>query len=231
MGFVETLIHLPTAEQWPLIKPLILLMQVFFLPFLGLLIISAILSVAFRLAGRSEGLSRDMIDLGLRHPAAWLIFGLLPLVAMLFLYSQYLFEQPIPITVYLMRILGLVVVGFVLLLVYRRSLNVAVGGLGALALMGGMFHFIATISLIAVPERWALVELPLPFFHSFQPIIHFKIFLAGALLFTGASTLIAFFKWPEREVNTPSVDQPLVARVAYGLLVFGLLPIVRGLSS
>ena len=83
MGFIETLIHLPTAEQWPLIKPLILLMQVFFVPFVGLLIVSAIISVAFRLAGRSEGLSRDMIDLGLRHPAAWLVFGLLPLVAML----------------------------------------------------------------------------------------------------------------------------------------------------
>jgi mono/diheme cytochrome c family protein len=225
MGFIETLIHLPTAEQWPLIKPLILLMQVFFLPFLGLLIVSAILSVVFRLAGRSEGLSRDMIDLGLRHPAAWLIFGLLPLVAMLFLYSQYLFDQPIPITAYLVRIVGLVVAGLVLLQVYRRSLNVAVGGLGALVLMGGMFHFIATVSLLAVPERWALVELPLPFFHSFQPIVHFKIFLAGALLFTGASTLIVFFHWPEREVHTPSVDLPLVTRVAYGLLIFGLVPI------
>ena len=108
MGFIETLIHLPTAEQWPLIKPLILLMQVFFVPFVGLLIVSAIISVAFRLAGRSEGLSRDMIDLGLRHPAAWLVFGLLPLVAMLFLYSQYLFGQPIPITAYFVRISGLV---------------------------------------------------------------------------------------------------------------------------
>ena len=225
MGFIETLIHLPTAEQWPLIKPLILLMQVFFLPFMGLLIVSAILSVVFRLAGRSEGLSRDMIDLGLRHPAAWLVFGLLPLVAMLFLYSQYLFGQPITITAYMVRILGLMVVGFVLLLAYRKSLNVALGGLGALILMGGMFHFIATISLLAVPERWALVELPLPFFHSFQPIIHFKIFLAGALLFTGASMLIVFFKWPEREVKTPSVDLPLVSRVAYGLLIFGLLPL------
>ena len=29
MGFIETLIHLPTAEQWPLLKPLILLMQLF----------------------------------------------------------------------------------------------------------------------------------------------------------------------------------------------------------
>ncbi len=225
MGFIETLIHLPTAEQWPLLKPLIMLMQVFFLPFMGLLIVSTILSVVFRLAGRSEGLSRDMIDLGLRHPAAWLVFGLLPLVAMLFLYSQSLFGQPIPITAYMVRILGLVIVGFALLWVYRKSLNVAVGGLGALVLMGGMFHFMATLSLLAVPERWALVELPLPFFHSFQPIVHFKIFLAGALLFTGASTLIVFFKWPEREVLTPKDDQLLVARVAYGLLIFGLLPL------
>jgi cytochrome c len=225
MGFIETLIHLPTAEQWPLIKPLILLMQVFFLPFLGLLIVSSIASVAFRVAGRSEGLSRDMIDLGLRHPAAWLIFGLLPLISMLFLYSQYLFDQPIAITAYLLRISGLVLVGFVLLLVYRRSLNVVAGGLGALLLMGGMYHFIATVSLIAVPERWALVELPLPFFHSFQPIIHFKIFLAGALLFTGASTLVAFFQWREREVLTPSADLPLVQRIAFGLLIFGIIPL------
>ena len=225
MGFIQTLIHLPTAEQWPLIKPLILLMQVFFLPFIGLLIVSAIASVAFRLAGKSEGLSRDLIDLGLRHPAAWLVFGLLPLISMLFLYSQYLFDQPIPITAYLLRISALVLVGLVLLQVYRRSLNVAIGGLGVLLLMGGMYHFIATVSLIAVPERWALVELPLPFFHSFQPIFHFKIFLAGALLFTGASILVAFFHWREREVLTPSVDLPFVERVAFGLLIFGIFPL------
>jgi len=42
MGIVESLIHLPTAEQWPLIKPLILAMQLFFLPFMGLLLISTL---------------------------------------------------------------------------------------------------------------------------------------------------------------------------------------------
>jgi hypothetical protein len=154
MGILDSLIHLPTAEQWPLIKPLILLMQMFFLPFMGLLIVSAIASVAFRLAGKSEGLSRDLIDLGMRHPAAWLIFGLLPLISMLFLYSQYLFDQPIPIGAYLLRISGLLLAGIVLLLVYRKTLMVAAGGLGAMLLMGGMFHFIATVTLLAVPERW-----------------------------------------------------------------------------
>ncbi len=225
MGIIDSLIHLPTAEQWPLLKPLILLMQVFFLPFMGLLIVSAIASVAFRLAGKSEGLSKDLIDLGLRHPAAWLVFGLLPLISMLFLYSQYLFEQPIAITAYLVRITGLVLAGIVLLLAYRKTLNVVFGGLGAWLLMGAMFHFIATISLLAVPERWQLVELPLPFFHSYQPVVHFKIFLAGSLLFTGASTLVAFFHWHEREVLTPKDELPFVTRLAYGLLIFGLLPI------
>jgi mono/diheme cytochrome c family protein len=225
MGILDSLIHLPTAEQWPLIKPLILLMQMFFLPFMGLLIVSAIASVAFRLAGKSEGLSRDLIDLGMRHPAAWLIFGLLPLISMLFLYSQYLFDQPIPIGAYLLRISGLLLAGIVLLLVYRKTLMVAAGGLGAMLLMGGMFHFIATVTLLAVPERWELVELPVPFFHSYQPIVHFKIFLAGSLLFTGAATLVAFFHWREREVLTPSAELPLVMRLAYGLLIFGIVPI------
>ena len=54
MGIIESLIHLPTAEQWPLIKPLILLMQVFFLPFMGLLIVSSIASVAFKVGEQGE---------------------------------------------------------------------------------------------------------------------------------------------------------------------------------
>ncbi len=225
MGIIESLIHLPTAEQWPLIKPLILLMQVFFMPFMGLLIVSSAASVAFRLAGKSEGLCKDLIDLGLRNPAAWFVFGVLPLVSMLFLYGQYLFEQPIPIADYLLRITALVLVGIGLLFVYRKTMMVAAGGLAVLLLMGGMFHFLATVSLLAVPERWELVELPLPFFHSYQPIVHFKIFLAGSLLFTGASTLVAFFHWREREVLTPSDDLGLVTRLAYGLLIFGIIPI------
>ena len=225
MGIVDSLIHLPTAEQWPLIKPLILLMLLFFLPFMGLLLISTIVSVAFRLVGKPKELSLDLIDLGLKHPAAWLVFGLFPMVTMLFLFSQYLYGFPIAISAYLTRILGLLIVGFVLVLFYRRTLLPPLGALGALVLMGGLYHFHATVSLVAMPERWALVELPLPFYHSIQPVIFFSIFLMGALLFTGASILVAYFHWPEREIFTPEGERTQLAHIAYGMLLVGIFPI------
>ncbi len=174
---------------------------------------------------KSKELSLDLIDLGLRHPAAWLVFGLFPMVTMLFLFSQYLYGFPIEISAYLSRILGLLLVGFVLVLIYRRTLFPPVGGLGALVLMGGLYHFNATISLIAVPERWALVELPLPFYHSIQPVLFFSIFLMGALLFTGACILVANFHWPERKIETPEGERVQLAHTAYGMLLVGLVPI------
>lgn len=222
---IQTLIDLPTAEQWPLIKPLIMLMKAFFLPFMGLVIVSAAVSVAFRLLGRSRTQSQDLIDLGLGVPGAWMVFGLLPIVSMVFLYSQYLYDQPIEIAAYMSRILGLVVVGLVFLLLYRRTLKPVLGGVGVLASLGGLYHFVATVSLIAVPERWEMVELPLPFFHSYQPLVHMNILLASAFLFTGSSLLVAFFHWSERKLLTPSHERSEVRTLAYVLLVLGLLPL------
>ena len=224
MGILGQLIHIPTAEQWPLIQPLILLMLVFLLPFTGLLLVSGATSLIYRMRG-DRAVAQEIIDIGIRHPASWMVFGLLPLITLFFLLQQYLYGSDLPIGDWVLKITGLLAVGFVLLFLYRRSMMPPLGALGVLLLMGGAYHLNATLTLLADPEKWPFVKLPLPFLFSIQPVVHFTVFLAGAVAFAGACILIALFAWPEREVLVPEESRREVGLVARVMLLAGLLPI------
>lgn len=218
-ALLDRLVLFPTATQLPLLGYLILLMLVVLLPFLGLLIVHGGLSIGFRFF--RPAVARDLINISVGNPAAWLVLGFLPLLSLLFLYSQYLHGAPMLMGTYLSRILGMSIVGFILLFGYQRTLKPLIGAPGVLLLMGAAFHLISTLDLVAYPEKWEFIRLPLPFLYSFQVVAHFTIFLTASLALSGAAILLLLFQWPERKLESAESDRPVLKGFGLGMLLAG----------
>ncbi len=221
MGLLEGLVQQPTIGQWPLIEPLILLMLVFLLPYVGLLLVSSAASVSFRALGRPAGLSGDLIDLAMGKNSSWIIFGLIPLLTLVFLCGQYFIEADLPIVSWLLKLTVLFTAAFLVLVIYRRTLKVAFGALGAGLLLLAVFLFINTFALLADPDKWAFIRLPLPGIYSIRSFVPFLVFFATAHLFTGAAILFLRFQWFERQPKTSEEDQPLLKNIGLGMLLAG----------
>lgn len=223
MGILEKLVLFPTAEHWPLLDHLMLLMLVFFLPFAGIVLFSTLGSLIFR--GRHPGLGRDLARLAVRNAGTWAVFGLVPLLCLVFLYTQYMRDGTLPMGLYMLRILGLFVVAMVALLLYERRGWPLFGAAGAFFLAGSVFHLIASIDLLAYPEKWPLTEVFLPMFFSVQVFVDFSVFLALSISLTGAAILLLLFQWPERDPATPEHDRPLLRRLGLTATIFGAVGI------
>ncbi len=226
MGILETLVSHPTAEQLPLLRHLIALMLLFLYPFVGLLVVSTLLSLGARF--RWPAVSRDLINLGLRSPAGLIFLGLIPFVSLTFLYSQVLLGTAMPIGTYLGKVIGLGILGVAALWIYKRTQHPAPGGLGLLLLLGFMFHLTAVLDLVTYPEKWEFIQGPLPFLFSIQVLVHFQVFLATGAALTGAAILFFCFQWPERELHTPDAGLPVLRKIGLGALLAGAfgLPIL-----
>ncbi|MCP5107072.1 MAG: cytochrome c [bacterium] len=217
----------PTHEYLPLISALIYLMLLFHLPYLGMVLGSSILSTAYN--KWKPDLSKDFINLALGKPGFWLAFGLLPAVSLAFLYKMQLFNTPIPIHLYFLRLSALLVIGFVLLTLYRRTSHLIIGAAGTLALLLYGFHFINVTALLVYPEKWFFLKAPLPFpLFSITPLIHFAAFLFLTVIMTGAAILFFYYRWPEKRLPEDSPHHGLMKYHGYGLLLVGslLLPVI-----
>ncbi len=223
MGILEKLVLFPTAEHWPLLDHLILLMLVFFLPFAGIVLFSTLGSLLFR--GRYPGLGSDLARLAVRNTATWVVFGLVPLLCLVFLYTQYVRDGALPMGLYVLRILGLFVVAMVALLFYERRGWPLFGAVGAFFLTGSVFHLISSINLLAYPEKWPLTEVFLPMFFSVQVFVDFSMFLSLSISLTGAAILLLLFQWPEAEPQTPEQDRPLLRRLGLTTTILGAVGI------
>ena len=209
MGIVEHLLLPPSAQHFGLLPLLIFFLLMLHLPYVGLLMVSSALSVAHRIP--RPGLARQFIDLVAANRAGWLIFGIIPLVCLLLLLSQYLYGAEIPIDLYLERFTVIALSSMFLLFVYQRTLNPVVGVLGHLGLVGSYFFFVSIMDLVAHPGRWMFEYAPLPHVFSIQVIVHFGIFSLLGILLTGAAILFFNFRWEERRLpdDAPARNQML----------------------
>jgi cytochrome c len=221
MEILDRLVLFPTADHLPMLDYLILLMLVVLFPFLGMLISHGAVSLVFH-SGRPS-LARDLVNLSVGNPAAWFVLGLLPLLSLLLLYSQYLYGAPIIVGAYISRILGMSIIGFLLLFAYQRTLHPLAGLPGVLLLLGVAFHLSSSLDLVAYPEKWESIRTPLPFLFSIQVLLHFLILLTAALAVAGAAILFMLFQWPERKLQCNEADRPLLMGLGFGMLLAGAL--------
>ncbi len=220
MDIISRLLLPPSAEQFGLLAYLIGFMMLVHLPYVGALLISSVISLAYRKT--RPALSALFIE-SLATAGKIVIFGIIPLASLVFLLGQYLYNTSAPVSLYLTRIFILAVPAMILLLVYRRVANVWAGILGSGLLLISSFFLISTLGLVDSPEKWPFILTPLPLVYSIQVIIHFLLFLVASSVFCGAWLLILYFRWPDRRLDTESPDVATMKYWSLSLITFGAL--------
>jgi cytochrome c551/c552 len=212
----------PTIKFIQILPYLVYAMLLFHLPYMGMLLVSSIMSVAYKKP--KPQLSKDLISLVLGKTGPWLVFGLMPVASLAILYKLILFKADIPIDRYLLDLLGLHIAGVVLLAFYRRFNHILLGAAGALITMLYSFHLVNVLSFMMFPEKWPFhtTILPYPLFYI-TPIWQFGIFLMLSLIITGAGILFIYYKWSERKLAEDSPHYDFLKYNAFGLLLAGSL--------
>jgi cytochrome c len=221
VGTFEQLLTPPTAQHVGLLPYLVYFVLMLHLPFVGMLLVSSGLSVAYRKF--NIDMARDFIRLVTPSTGGWIVFGLLPLVCLLFLLGQYMYGSSLPLVTYLERVFVLSLVAQALLFVYRKTLFLPAGVLGHFALVAAYFFFTSVMDLVALPERWPLTEGPLPFLFSIQVVVHFGIFSLFSILLTGSAILFFYFRWPDRKLPEDAAHRAAMRRWGLGLVLGGAL--------
>jgi len=226
MEFIDKFIPPPVISHIPLLPYLIFFMLLVYLTFTGMLLVSLGLSLPFRML-RQDGW-RELLDLVTGSLRAWIFFGVLPLMSLVFLFGQYLHDSPLPIQQYLMRIAGLALASFVVIGIYRRTQKVAIGGLGFILLLAAQFFLMSTMTLVFYPERWGFIKTPLPDVFSIAVLTQFLYLLVLSALVTGAAILFFYFTWEEGKlpVETPGREVLRVLAIGHVLGPALLLPLV-----
>ena len=153
-----------------------LVLEIVFLAFTGVALVSTALSLAHR------RLARPFADAISRAPSIWLTLGLLPLATLALLLNATGFAPFAALT----KLYPLAVIGLATCWHYRQHLNRFTGAIGVLALGGFILPFLNILELAQRPEMWPLVNPLLPDIYVIQPVVRILIFFAAALLVTGA---------------------------------------------
>jgi cytochrome c551/c552 len=228
MDAINELLVPPTFKYLHLVSYLVYFMLLLHLPYMGMVLSSSVLSLIY--SKGKPGLSKDFMRLALGRPCIWITFGLLPPAALAFLYKMLLHNTPIHIHIYLLRLPGILAMGFILLTFYTICKKcILVGAGGVLLVLFYCFHLVNLMALLIFPEKWAFIKEPIPFpLFSITPIIHFGGFLCLSLIITGAGVLFFYYKWPEKRLPEDTPHYSFLKCHGYGLLLAGslLMPVV-----
>jgi cytochrome c len=212
-----------------LVSYLVYFMLLVHFPYMGMVLGSSVLSLVY--SKRKPEVSKDFMRLAIGRPRIWLTFGLLPLASLAFLYKMLLHNTPVHIHLYLLRLLGILALGFILLTFYTIGIKwrILAGSAGVLLVLFYCFHFINLMALLIFPEKWVFIKEPIPFpLFSITPIIHFGGFLCLSLIITGAAVLFFYYKWPEKQLPADTPHYSFLKYHGYGLMLAGslLMPVV-----
>jgi cytochrome c len=217
-----------TFKYLHLVSYLVYFMLLVHLPYMGIVLSSSVFSLAY--SKGKPGLSKDFMRLAMGKPWIWIAFGLLPPAALAFLYKMLLNNTPVHIHFYLLRLLGILVIGFILLTIFSKCKKCILAGAGGVLLvLFYCFHFVNLMALLIFPEKWPFIKelIPFPLF-SITPIIHFGGFLCLSLIITGAAVLFFYYKWPEKRLSEDTPHYSFLKYHGYGLVLAGslLMPVV-----
>lgn len=235
MEIINNLLSVPSFKYLNLTSYLIYFMLLLHLPYIGMVLGSSILSVAY--SKWKPNMAKNLIKLAMGRPCIWIGIGMLPVVSLAFLYKMHLFNTSINIHFYFLRLAGLLGVGFLLLTYFQLCHNWCekkeqsmkffpffIGILGVIILLFYCFHFINLMSLLIFPEKWIYLKLPLPFpLFAITPIIQFGGFFCLSLIITGTAILFLYYSWPEKRLPENTLHFSLLRYHGIGLLMAGAL--------
>lgn len=227
MGFFDSLVLPQSAEHITLLHYMTKLILFVFLPFLSVLIGGATISVFYKNKGLKENNSiflrfaKEIIELITINKTAGLLMGLLPMLALIFIYSQLLHLAKVASVTYLIFSLVTITIGVILIFTYRYSLSVKKiidsssnpndeakdlsenlstlnnksGTWGLIMLYVASYFFIAGTTYAIYPESWDASFSVFNLFLSLPIFTKWIYFIVASHAIAGALILFTYFYW------------------------------------
>lgn len=192
------LLMLPDSHHIELIQPMAGALEFVFLAFVGIAIVSTLLSVTLK--GSNPELSKRIALAISGKISPWLALGVLPLATLALLLGQLVYGSSFGIFVAILKISPLAAVGFFAAWLYRHTWCRIAGTVAGLALTAFALPFVNLLEMLNWPERWPLLNPLAPNIYDAQGPVRAAIFFAGALLATGAALVFRGFVWNESRV-------------------------------
>ncbi|UCG51657.1 MAG: c-type cytochrome [Candidatus Latescibacterota bacterium] len=228
----------PTREHLELLRYLMVLGYLVLLPYVGIVIGSALLSFFLCVGERDTSnplysrVAKELIDMAMPSRVAVLVFGILPLPVIWIIHGQWLIHS-IANTMHLLP-LGAVLVaaGLVVLMAYRHSLDgegqnsitvIGTCGIGLAILLLGSFVLLGSVTRFFDPERWITTHHAVRLLTSWNVIWRYLYFLAGALSITGGAIIFFFFTWPGRAKRLSEEEARLTKYLGAGIAIAGMV--------
>jgi hypothetical protein len=188
----------PDAHHMVLLFPMIGALEFVFLAFAGIALVSTVMALTQQKTNPELSRRLAMAISGKMSP--WLALGVVPLVTLSLLLGQLLYGTKFPILDSIVKLLPLALVGLFSMWLYRRCWCRMAGAVGVLAMTAFLLPFVSLLEMIHWPERWSLFDPLVPNIYDVQTVVRILIFVAGALLTTGAALLFRGFGWNESKM-------------------------------
>lgn len=232
MDFLSQHIIPPTATHLKLLEFLAVVTYTIHLPYIALVIGSTAVSMWLTFSDheipepRFARLAGDLVGMGLGSRVPMLVLGVMPLFVLPFVYGQWFVGAlHFPLKYIVLPIPG-VILGFVLLGLYRTSfrerarrfhLHMALGTGGLALLAGSYFVLLSAVIRLQDPEKWFRLKNVAILVLNWNVIWKFLLFLHLGFALTGAAILFFVLRWRGREGVTDSDYASFARRFGAGL--------------
>jgi cytochrome c len=221
MDYLTKLILPPEPAHLSVMAGMTLFVTVIFTAFVGIALMSTVMSLALRPLDRN--IARDVALVIPGKLRVWFVLGLLPFVALVFMLGQTLYGTAFHISDCLAQIAPLALAGLVALAIYRRNLNLFFGAMGVLATLAFALPYIALLDRMNRPEMWPLIHPLAPDMYNIQGLSRAAVFLTGSALVAGAGVLFMNFTWPESKISDDTPHAKFLQNTALGVTLAGAL--------
>lgn len=232
MDFLSQHIIAPSGQHLKLLEFLAIVTYAIHLPYIAMVIGSTAVALWLTFSDHEipnphfARLADDLLRTFLGNPLTMLVLGVLPLLALPFLYGQWFVQVPLaPIGYIVMPIPG-VLVGLVLLRFYRSTFtgrknafnqHMGLGTLGLLVLIGSYFVLISSVTRLQDPEKWFRLKNLVILLLNWNVIYKFLFFLHAAFAITGAGMIFFMFRWSNRSTGDDPAYAAFVRKFGSGL--------------
>ena len=207
----------PTGQHLKLLEFLAIVTYTIHLPYIALVIGSTAVAMWLTFSDheianpRFARLAGDLIRTFLGGKLPMFVLGVLPVLALPFLYGQWFVGLPSAPIGYIMLPIPGILLGLSLIGLYRGSfaerrtnfnLHMGLGTFGLALLLGSYFVLISSVTRLQDPEKWFRLKNLAILLLNWNVIYKFLFFLHAALAITGAGILFFFFRWSKQTTDS-----------------------------
>ncbi len=210
MNFLDGLIAPPRADHVHIAKYFVIVLSLFFIPYISILFGSTLFSLGFSFRGKREDnplfwkFGKDIAETLMGGVPAGLVLGILPVLAFAISFGQILYGTEAKVSQYFIYTLVFVILTIIATQIFKKSFSTRDQSYqshlfwGVVALFFqhlAIYGYVSSMCIILFPEKWPLVTTAIPLPFDWNMLARFGMFMNGALAITGVAILFFFFNW------------------------------------